>query len=86
MEGPVRITVRVGGAGLLIGAYGLAPARRVSVLDAIDEGFSRSEGGWTRENRIRRRTYSRETGALLTEEIVAENARRLMTGRRAAGG
>lgn len=78
VDAPVRLSVQVGGASLLVAAHAREPARSRSELVSLDD---RVEEGWTarrRRNRLLRRVFRVSDGSLERSEIVAENGRRLL--------
>jgi vancomycin resistance protein VanW len=79
VEGPVWLGVEVGGSGLLISVRAKAPSRVRTELSSLCEEVVETRDGAFRENLIRRSTFDLATNALLKQEVIATNRRRILT-------
>ena len=77
-EGLVRLEVSVRSGVLNLRARGTEPLRRAVELESIDERTVARSGLLYRENRVRLRLID-DAGATVTEEIIADNRKRLRT-------
>lgn len=77
-EGPVWIGLEVGTAGLLLSVRSAEPRRTRCELSMVGDEILETRAGTFREGLIRRSTYDLASGALLKQEVVAKNRRRIL--------
>jgi vancomycin resistance protein VanW len=75
----VALSVRVDDEALQLIARGREPPLVRAELLGVDETIRGTPEGRWRLNRIQRRLFSLENGALVDEQIIAENDRRILT-------
>ncbi|XXF76565.1 VanW family protein [Myxococcaceae bacterium GXIMD 01537] len=77
-EGPVRLGAHVEAGRLRLSLHAAAPPRTRSLLWSEDDRTEETPDGPMRLNRIMRRVTDVATGAVLEEQVIAENRRRLL--------
>jgi vancomycin resistance protein VanW len=77
-RGRVRLEVQVAHGDLRIAMRGEVPPQVRAQLVSVDERIEDAPDGRLRCNRLLRRLYAIETGALIEEAIIAVNRRRLV--------
>jgi vancomycin resistance protein VanW len=78
-ESEVWIGLEVGGSGLLLSVRAKEPRRTRCELSVPYEETIETRDGNFRENCIRRSTFDVASGALLRQEVIATNRRRILT-------
>ena len=78
VEGPVWIGVEVSGSGLLVSARAKAQRATRCELSSVGEEVVETRAGTFLQNWIRRSTYELASGALLKQEVIARNWRRVL--------